>query len=294
MLPSRKLSMDDDFDLQMRHLLLDGAILFSGVEAATLQEGIDRVLSVSFPSSFDESLRKSLRTKLFAANQRESFVLDGETAIPHVLLNDHAPVIGWFRSVDGLTNPGNASKPVRIVFFAAAPDPILKHVVALACRILMDSQFRLDFNGATTGQALRLALATAFERQIVRDVDASSILERRARDILAAHAGPTSEGSVYIDYLLVQNMRGLHARFSAKVCQCVGKYDCDTVIFSAHGHSAGGLSIMGLMMLSLGPGHVVELVIRGRQAFELGSHLTQLFADEAERDAAEMLARQQN
>jgi phosphocarrier protein len=278
--------MDDDFDLSMRQLLLDDAVLFSGLEGATLQDGVNQALRLAFPDK--ESLRNSLRTKLFAANQRQSFVLDAETAIPHVVLHDHKPVAGWFRSINGFAESGNAA--IRTVFFAAAADPVLKHAVALACRILMDGQFRIEFNSAATGKSLRLALATAFERQIAREVDTSAMLERRAQAILASHSASAGNGNLYIDYFLVENLRGLHARFSAKVVQCVEQYDCNTVVFSAHGDSVGGLSVMGLMMLALGPGHVVEVVIEGRQAFELGSHLARLFAEEAERDAAERRA----
>jgi phosphocarrier protein HPr len=276
--------MDDDYNRQMRQLLLDDAILYSGIEAATLMEGVDQILILSFPSSYRESVRKLIRTGLFAANRRESFALDAETAIPHLPLNDHEPVVGWFRSSNGLADPNDGARSIKVIFLAIAPDPILKHLVALACRILSDDLFRREFKDAATGQALRLALTTAFERQVARHVDTSAILEKRAGAVLAARAGRNSKGDVFIDYLLVENLRGIHARFSAKIAQCIDDYDCDTVIFSARGVSTEGRSIMGMMLLGLGPGHVVEVVIQGRQAKELGLRLTQLFAEEAVND----------
>src|SRR5215831_12804027 len=97
-------SMDEDFDSSMRQLLVDDAILFSGLEAATFLDGVDRALAIGFDSS-SSPLVKLLRTRLFAANRRQSFVFGDETAIPHVVLDGHDPVVGWFRSIDGLPDP---------------------------------------------------------------------------------------------------------------------------------------------------------------------------------------------
>lgn len=134
----------------------------------------------------DSRLRDSICTDLFVAHRRESFVLDDGTAIPHVACN-HRTTAGWFRSVYGLVDPGE-SIPVKTISFAIAPDPLLKHVVALASAILRDKQFEQEFTGAETGQSLARALATAFERQTARTVDTSRIPEERANLSLALGA----------------------------------------------------------------------------------------------------------
>lgn len=276
----------DEFDRQLKQLLLDDAVLYSGLENLTLVESFKRIVQILFESGKNQLSRSSLRLLrlLQVAHRRESFVLDVEVAIPHVPWDAGGPVVGWFRSVSGIADAGDPCTSVKIVFFAVAPDPLLKHIVASACEILRDEEFRREFNNAATGQAFRLALATSFERQIVRTANPLGLLESRAKAVLGLHHLENPE-ELYIDYLFVANRRGLHARFSAKVVRCVESYDCNTVVFSVRGESVGGTSIMGLMMLDLGPGHFVEVVIHGRQAKELGAGLNRLFAEEAVLDS---------
>jgi phosphocarrier protein len=63
------------------------------------------------------------------------------------------------------------------------------------------------------------------------------------------------------------NRKGLHARASAKFVKCAEGFDA-TVRVSRDGHSVGGTSIMGLMMLAAGPGSIIVLEAEGPEAPE--------------------------
>jgi phosphocarrier protein HPr len=59
--------------------------------------------------------------------------------------------------------------------------------------------------------------------------------------------------------VIIRNRKGLHARASAKFVKCAEEFDANVVVIR-EGHSVGGTSIMGLMMLAAGPGS--QLLIR--------------------------------
>jgi phosphocarrier protein len=63
----------------------------------------------------------------------------------------------------------------------------------------------------------------------------------------------------------IVNEKGLHARASAKFVQLVEKYDA-TVKVSRNDDSAGGDSIMGLMMLAAGIGTSITVLATGPEA----------------------------
>ena len=65
--------------------------------------------------------------------------------------------------------------------------------------------------------------------------------------------------------LTVCNKKGLHARASAKFVRCAEAYDSEVTV-TREGHSVGGTSIMGLMMLAAGPGTKIRIEAKGRQA----------------------------
>lgn len=65
--------------------------------------------------------------------------------------------------------------------------------------------------------------------------------------------------------LTIVNGRGLHARASAKFVKCAEAFDADVTV-SRDGHSASGVSIMGLMMLAAGEGSTIVVEARGPQA----------------------------
>jgi phosphocarrier protein HPr len=78
---------------------------------------------------------------------------------------------------------------------------------------------------------------------------------------------PGPDGAI-IRVIKIVNEKGLHARASAKFVQLVEKYDAK-VIVSRAGESAGGDSIMGLMMLAAGIGTSIEVAATGAQAREV-------------------------
>jgi phosphocarrier protein HPr len=68
--------------------------------------------------------------------------------------------------------------------------------------------------------------------------------------------------------LKIVNEKGLHARASAKFVQMVEKFDAKVTVERA-GESAGGDSIMGLMMLAAGIGTSITVTATGAQAQEV-------------------------
>lgn len=74
------------------------------------------------------------------------------------------------------------------------------------------------------------------------------------------------------------NVKGLHARASAKFVETVESFDAQAYI-SKDGVSAEGDSIMGLLMLAAACGTSIEVETRGDQATELAEALRALVAD---------------
>ena len=68
------------------------------------------------------------------------------------------------------------------------------------------------------------------------------------------------------DFLIV-NQRGLHARASAKFVQLADSFRA-TISVERDGIKVGGTSIMGLMMLSAGPGTTITVSATGADAAE--------------------------
>ena len=68
--------------------------------------------------------------------------------------------------------------------------------------------------------------------------------------------------------LKIINEKGLHARASAKFVQLVEKFDAKVTV-ERGGESAGGDSIMGLMMLAAGIGTSITVSATGPQAKEV-------------------------
>lgn len=73
----------------------------------------------------------------------------------------------------------------------------------------------------------------------------------------------------------ITNMRGLHARASAKFVQCAENFDAEVTV-SKDGHIVGGTSIMGLMMLAASNGSQIHVAATGNQAEEALEALTKL------------------
>jgi len=78
-------------------------------------------------------------------------------------------------------------------------------------------------------------------------------------------AGPSiPEGAVSRELPII-NKRGLHARASAKFVQMVERFDAEVWVTKGS-ETVGGTSIMGLMMLSAGPGTSIIVSAAGREA----------------------------
>ena len=75
----------------------------------------------------------------------------------------------------------------------------------------------------------------------------------------------------------IVNEKGLHARASAKFVQLVEKYDA-IVKVSRNDDSAGGDSIMGLMMLAAGIGTSIAVSATGPEAKQVVEALDTLVA----------------
>ena len=86
---------------------------------------------------------------------------------------------------------------------------------------------------------------------------------------------PTEETATAV--LKIVNKKGLHARASAKFCQVVERYDADVRVTRGN-ETVGGNSIMGLMMLSAGPGTSITVSAIGPEAQAALDAITELVA----------------
>ena len=82
----------------------------------------------------------------------------------------------------------------------------------------------------------------------------------------SAADAPSSSGAV-VRELPITNKRGLHARASAKFVQLVERFNADVTV-TRNSETVGGSSIMGLMMLSAGPGTTITVSATGADAAE--------------------------
>jgi phosphocarrier protein HPr len=73
------------------------------------------------------------------------------------------------------------------------------------------------------------------------------------------------------------NKRGLHARASAKFVQMVERFNAEVWV-TRGSETVGGTSIMGLMMLSAGPGTSIVVSAAGPEAEAAIDAITQLVA----------------
>lgn len=78
--------------------------------------------------------------------------------------------------------------------------------------------------------------------------------------------------------LEIVNIKGLHARASAKLVEVVEGFDASAEV-SKDGMSASGDSIMGLLMLAASQGSFIEVETNGPDAEALAKALTELVAN---------------
>lgn len=78
--------------------------------------------------------------------------------------------------------------------------------------------------------------------------------------------------------LKIENIKGLHARASARLVEVVEGFDAEATV-SKDGESASGDSIMGLLMLAASIGTFIDVETRGPEADKLSEAITALVAD---------------
>jgi phosphocarrier protein HPr len=88
-------------------------------------------------------------------------------------------------------------------------------------------------------------------------------------------AGPSVPTGAVSRELPIINKRGLHARASAKFVQMVERFNAEVWVTKG-GETVGGTSIMGLMMLSAGPGTSITVSAIGPDAQAAVDAITQL------------------
>ena len=87
--------------------------------------------------------------------------------------------------------------------------------------------------------------------------------------------GPRVPAGAVSREIPIINKRGLHARASAKFVQMVERFDAEVWVTKG-GETVGGTSIMGLMMLSAGPGTSITVTATGNESAEVMAALEAL------------------
>ena len=89
--------------------------------------------------------------------------------------------------------------------------------------------------------------------------------------------GPSVPAGAVSREIPIINKRGLHARASAKFVQMVERFNAEVWVTKG-GETVGGNSIMGLMMLSAGPGTSIVVSAIGPEAQAAVDAITELVA----------------
>ena len=101
----------------------------------------------------------------------------------------------------------------------------------------------------------------------------------------ARDAGPGIPQGAVSRELPIINKRGLHARASAKFVQMVERFDAEVWV-TRGAETVGGTSIMGLMMLSAGPGTSIIVSAVGPEAQAALDAITDLVASKFNEESA--------
>lgn len=88
---------------------------------------------------------------------------------------------------------------------------------------------------------------------------------------------PVPEGYLSCELMII-NRKGLHARATAKLVQCIETFDAQ-VLVSRCGETVGGTSIMGILTLGAGPGSTIRVAAKGHDAEHVLAAVTKLIAD---------------
>ena len=92
-----------------------------------------------------------------------------------------------------------------------------------------------------------------------------------------SNAGPSVPPGALSREIPIINKRGLHARASAKFVQLVERFNAEVWV-TRGSETVGGTSIMGLMMLSAGPGTSIVVSAAGPEAEAAITAITDLVA----------------
>ena len=92
------------------------------------------------------------------------------------------------------------------------------------------------------------------------------------------HPDPAAPADAIVREIPIVNMRGLHARASARFVQTVDPFNAEVTV-SRCGETVGGTSIMGLMMLAAGQGSSITVTARGPDAQAAIDAIVALCAD---------------
>ncbi len=80
-----------------------------------------------------------------------------------------------------------------------------------------------------------------------------------------SRADPDTTNGFATARVLIRNIKGLHARASAKFVKCAETFNA-TITVTREGQTVGGASIMGLMMLAASPGSHIDITAHGTDA----------------------------
>ncbi|MEL6299618.1 MAG: HPr family phosphocarrier protein [Pseudomonadota bacterium] len=89
--------------------------------------------------------------------------------------------------------------------------------------------------------------------------------------------GTSGGGAVLTATVLIRNVKGLHARASAKFVKCAERFDADVRVVRED-MDVDATSIMGLMMLAASPGTILTLSASGPDAAAALKALSDLVA----------------
>jgi phosphocarrier protein HPr len=84
-------------------------------------------------------------------------------------------------------------------------------------------------------------------------------------------------GKALVATFEIINRKGLHARATAKLVQCIDEFDA-VVTVSRCGETVGGSSIMGILTLGAGPGATLTVTAAGPEAAQALDAIAALFA----------------
>jgi phosphocarrier protein len=85
------------------------------------------------------------------------------------------------------------------------------------------------------------------------------------------------EGTL-VRVLAILNRRGLHARATAKLVQCIEGFTAEVTV-SRCGETVGGTSIMGILTLGAGLGSTITVTAKGPGAAEVLEAITALIGE---------------